>query len=119
MTAVRVVCFRGERHIPGPKKITCVHSEVPLPTRPVVGNMPQLVGTRFGRFTVVGLGLRKRERKGEANKPAAWVVRCDCGNYEHRTAKAIRNPANHIDRCQDCHQVRFEKHAFETGVAVR
>lgn len=118
MTAVRVTRFRGEHYHPAEKKITCAHSETPLPTRPIDSD-PQLAGIRFGYFTVIGLGLLKRDRNRGNPKPAAWVVRCDCGNYEHRTARAIRNPSNHVDRCQACRQVQYEKRAFENGRRVR
>lgn len=36
---------------------------------------------------------------------ARWIVRCDCGDYEPRTAKAIKNPANGADCCVKCRQV--------------
>ena len=52
-----------------------------------------LTGRKFGRFAVVGYS---------AEKPARWVVRCQCGLYEFRTSKSVKNPNNDTDRCQDC-----------------
>jgi hypothetical protein len=63
----------------------------------------KLAGRRFGRFIVLGLSVEFRGR---------WVCRCDCGNYEFRTAKAIRNPANHIDRCHPCRKAYFIMHGY-------
>lgn len=48
----------------------------------------ELIGRRVGRMVVLGIwngGSRKQE--------AVWVCRCDCGYYEGRKAKAIRNTA--------------------------
>lgn len=56
-----------------------------------------MIGRRFGRLRVVGL-MPPRSTGG----PARWAVRCGCGEYEWRTAKAIRNPANKFDKCQKC-----------------
>ena len=52
-----------------------------------------LTGRRQGRLVVVGLARDTRKR---------WVVRCDCGTFTLRTAKAIQNPANAEDRCEHC-----------------
>lgn len=42
----------------------------------------RLIGARRGRMQIMGYALEQ-----SANKPhgARWVVRCDCGRYEHRT----------------------------------
>lgn len=81
------------------------HSELPLPTAPVVKGSLDLTGTKFGAaMTVMGKAPAKI-----GNNAAAWVVRCACGNYEHRTAKAIRNPRNDQDRCRPCRQVEYLK----------
>lgn len=71
----------------------------PLPNNPTIRNM---VGRKFGRLTVVGLGDTKR---GTGSSGASWVVRCACGDYEHRKTKAIENPLNSEDRCRKCHQL--------------
>ena len=66
--------------------------------RPVPKNTLDLTGVRFGRFVVVGLPADLNDR---------WVVKCDCGNYEHRRAKAIRNLANNVDRCNVCRKTHY------------
>ena len=61
-----------------------VTSMQPLPLRDKIQanpNMVDLTGTQFERMTVIGLS---RDYMGR------WVVRCACGRYELRTAKAIR-----------------------------
>lgn len=86
---------------------------------PQAGN-PQsidLTGRKFGLFTVVGwLGTKNGpstgRRKGPDKPPkrqGAWLVRCTCGDYEQRTARAIRNPANTGDRCRICRDVQFKR----------
>lgn len=107
MNAVRVTRFQGVRYIPGPKKKQVVHSDTVLAVRQRMGNAPDLRGIRFGRFTVVGLAIKPKEKLG-SDKPAAWVCRCDCGIFEHRRAKAIRNPSNSGDSCQACRQIAYE-----------
>ena len=52
-----------------------------------------LSGAEFGKFTVIGLSAHSKGR---------WVVRCECGEHEFRTAKAIKNPANAQDACAKC-----------------
>ena len=66
-----------------------------------------LTGSRFGRFTVVGLA---RGFKGR------WVVRCVCGKYEMRRQKAIINKENYGDCCQICRHLQFLKsrHHYKT-----
>lgn len=64
-----------------------------------------LTGAKFGRFTVVGYSAEKSGR---------WVVRCQCGNYEFRRAKAITNANNDRDMCLDCRATHFIKH----GVSI-
>ncbi len=60
-------------------------------------------GQRWGRLTIIGL-LDKGERNG--NGPASWVVRCDCGRFETRRAKAIREKNNPHEACERCEYVR-------------
>lgn len=80
-----------------PKKIQTADSDVPLQVRS--GVIPvDLTGVRVGRFVVAGLS---------ASVPKRWVVRCDCGIYSLRTAKAIRNPRNADDRCERCRYLAF------------
>jgi hypothetical protein len=63
-----------------------------------------MTGRRFGRMTVIGLAS---ERAYGSKVKGCWVVRCACGHYESRRAKAIRNPANADDACVHCRHVAF------------
>lgn len=56
-----------------------------------------LMRKRVGKFTVIGLS---------ANVAARWIVKCDCGMYALRRARAIINPENTLDRCQKCEHLR-------------
>lgn len=74
--------------------------DAPPPTKPVPDcpSAKGFVGIKFGRLTVVGLYAGEVSKK----EGARWVVRCACGAYETRRAKAIRNPINAHDRCSHC-----------------
>lgn len=101
-----IVISKGVRFNPG--KITCLHAEVCPPVsriRPLTTQ--DLTGTRSGRLAVIGLHAKIKGR---------WVVRCDCGAYEVRTAKALRNPKNRNDRCVECWKTAGAKkhHAWLT-----
>lgn len=98
------------------------HWKAPPPSYkfiPQAGN-PQsidLTGTRFGFFTVIGWmgaigGSQGRMKKGLGKPPkrqGMWLVRCSCGDYEVRTARAIRNPNNQDDRCAVCRDVQYKR----------
>lgn len=69
---------------------------------------PDLTGTTFGRFTIVGyLG-----RKGNKTNKARWLARCACGAYEARRARTIRETCGE-DMCIACRAVG----ALRTGRA--
>lgn len=96
-TAARVTS-KGFQYKPA-KKINAAHWREPPPTKKwpdLIEN--DLTGMKSGRFTVVGY-LR--------DIPKRWLVRCVCGAFESRTAKAVRNPKNEEDRCQIC---RYTEH---------
>ena len=63
-------------------------------------NIQDLTGVRFGRLTVIGLHAHTQDK-------VRWVVKCDCGNYNLRKTKAIRNKNNSEDRCYDCRNKRY------------
>jgi hypothetical protein len=87
-----------------------LRSEIaPPPMRKVVPGNLDLTGQRFGRLVVLGLGAVKNQRL-KSPPPASWVVRCDCGAFEGRTAKALRKPGN-PDRhmCLHCGYVEMLK----------
>lgn len=99
-TAARVI-RRGANFDPN-KKIQTVHRVAP----PSLGNLPlhpnkdfqDLTGARRGRLIVVGLLKDSFSR---------WACRCDCGRYTIRKAKAIKNPNNTQDRCEECRHLAF------------
>ncbi|WJT09232.1 hypothetical protein [Vibrio harveyi] len=98
----------GENYTPD-KKIQTADQKTPIPTKKTPANAPQLTGIRFGRMTVLGFAIVQTGKKG-----GSWVVRCDCGTYTLRRTRAIRNPNNDQDRCEECrhlaHLKRTEAH---------
>jgi len=96
----------GGAHYVNPVKLTAPHWENQPPVRkPALKgpNILDLTGIQFGRFTVIGMSVDAVKR---------WVCRCTCGDFEVRTARAIRNPQNFGDRCHKCRNVAFEKKAY-------
>lgn len=69
-----LVMSRGEHWTPYLKEHTAAHWENPPKCLPVDPNRLDHTGTKFGRFTVVGLVSHKTK-----NKKARWLVRCVCG----------------------------------------
>lgn len=59
---------------------------------PSTGNHlpPNLIGVRVGLLTVM------RRLVGK------WEMECICGAIEHRSSKAVLNPLNTFDACEDC-----------------
>jgi hypothetical protein len=96
-TAATVIST-GTHFIPN-KKQNNNDSELPLAIKRLNDSdlaqkdFQDLTGRTVGRFTVQGLSL---------DSPRHWVVRCVCGRYSTRRAKAIKNPANSQDRCEHC-----------------
>jgi HNH endonuclease len=70
---------------------------------------PDLYGVRFGAFIVT------RRLVGK------WEVQCICGAIDHRSTKAVLNPANTFDACVDCRKpvgkLRSDIYK-ETGIEV-
>jgi hypothetical protein len=66
-----------------------------------------LTGRRQGRMTVVG---------ASKDLPARWIMRCDCGDYEPRSSKAVKNPNNSQDCCAKCRQIgqAIRHHQYHT-----
>jgi hypothetical protein len=108
-TAARVTS-KGFQYKPD-KKINAAHWREPPPTKKFPSlSKNDLTGIKFGRFTVVGYLRDMRKR---------WLVRCVCGAFESRTAKAIRNPKNEEDRCQICrHTAHLRKRGSSFGAAT-
>ena len=89
------------------KKIDQRHWEAPPKVQPVPEGATNLMGTVFGRFTVIGY-FRSHPKRG-----SAWLVRCACGDYETRYKKAIQNPANKEDCCDKCRHLLYLKRSEE------
>jgi hypothetical protein len=85
---------------------TLVHSDVPLPIKPIDReflNNPQFVdmtGRKHGRLTVMGLYAANSLGQDRGR----WVVRCVCGRYELRLTKTIKKAAP-SDMCGECRKV--------------
>ncbi|UKA05040.1 hypothetical protein [Photobacterium damselae] len=82
----------------------------PKPIIPISHNEIDLTGKQFGRFKVVG-----KIGKGR------WQVRCSCGNFAARKSKAINNPKNDLDRCEQCLEILYikrEYHYKKTGIDI-
>lgn len=88
----------------------CAHWKAPPKTFPVPENAQNRIGEKHGDLTVVGY-------YGSGKSGSRWLVRCHCGSYEIRTAKALR-PKEHRDQCQACNhalQARAHEHWRRTG----
>lgn len=93
-----------------------VESDVPLPVRNIaeikepntLALVKKLTGRRFGRMIV--LGISQKGAGGSAS--AKFVVRCACGQYEHRRSKSILNPENKDDCCRACNRLNQIKRDY-------
>lgn len=66
--------------------------------RPWIGSAPDITGQRFGRLVVKGLSTTQNPKKR-----ATWVVRCDCGAWEHRKYRTLTKPAGDMGlMCSHC-----------------
>ncbi|MNJ36336.1 hypothetical protein D3C77_311200 [compost metagenome] len=90
-TAARVVA-RGESFEYRPLS-TEVCSSLPLPVKPTPDDMPDLIGEKLGRLTVIGVHFQGKGR---------WVCRCSCGNYVLRKSSVIRASAADA-ACAQCY----------------
>jgi hypothetical protein len=83
---------------------TARRSHAPFPMKRVKAMYAgaDITGLVVGKLRVVGLA----DIPGKSKKqPAAWVVRCVCGYYETRSAKALRSPeyaASGRAMCTEC-----------------
>ena len=79
------------------------HFEAPCPLvdpcdYPVAPSFADLRGYRMGRVIVIGLTTGITSSGGKA----LWLVRCECGDYEVRTSKAIKANACPDHCCGEC-----------------
>lgn len=74
---------------------------LPLALKPL--HLADLTGRRVGeRLTVV----RFHGQSGKSTPVNVWLVRCDCGDYEVRQDKKIRNGGHPEDACAICAHAR-------------
>lgn len=66
--------------------------------------LAKIIGARRGRLVVIGYA---KDQAPNPKAPARWVVRCDCGTYEHRTRilRWIEFPGD--DMCKSCMDRRY------------
>lgn len=114
-TAARVT-GRGE-HWKSRKKASPseIRNENVLRTMPFpAGAKPEhnITGLKVGRLTVLGLAV-EQPRQGSSTG-ASWVVRCACGAYEHRKAKALKSPAYArramCSQCDNLEEIKAGRH---------
>lgn len=100
-TAARVVSQGGTHYEPtlGEQPHT-FRSDIrpPVKAAPPHDSIPHVVwkelkGARIGRLVVLGIADLPKTSK-RTGKRARWVVRCDCGWYENRSAQALRAAKN-------------------------
>lgn len=106
----------GEPGLKGPKPSRWFFDGPPQ-MRPVPKHVPRVInltGEVWGRLTVIGLLDKPRERcSGKSNNKGSWVVRCSCGTYETRSAKAIRLKNNPDEGCTQCNYAwHLQRQAF-------
>ncbi len=127
VTSRSKIAFDPTAHLPARYR----HSDKPFPMRRVSGDLKRdpnnITGLRSGRLVVLGLldqrseNRRKRKGKKGRRKMSQWVVRCDCGRYEVRSARAMRSTENKEDRCQACWKLADiqRRRVHRGGLAVR
>ncbi len=83
----------------------------PIRLKDIVLTSENLTGRKRGRLTVVGFSRDIAKR---------WVVRCACGLFEFRTAKAVKNRKNNQDACEVCRKIFQAKrsHDFRSNQSV-
>lgn len=81
---------------------------IPIPKSGHRATFEDLTDRKVGRFTVVGWLGKPGNRTNTHNRKSAWLVRCVCGNYETRSAKAIK-AANPLAACEHCLYLRRVK----------
>ena len=89
---------------PKPKTDFAESGEV-LRTGPLPKNAPRellaLTGKRRGMMVIVGYAADQGTAKHKSS-PAKWVVRCDCGRYEHRSSIFRWLGTDATDLCREC-----------------
>lgn len=73
-------------------------------------------GQRFGQLVVMGLGPKRPNSKCGKRKAAVWVVRCDCGAYEHRRVRSLREGTEDDLCCSHCFYLKQVKRGLHPQV---
>ncbi len=83
----------------------------PLPSGAIKANpaLSGIVGKRRDRMVVVGYA----EDQGSEKQSSKWVVRCDCGNYEHRKRILRWLGTAAEDMCSECHKRNYLLNGWE------
>lgn len=89
------------------------HSMTPHPTRRTDDDF-DMVGRRFGTFTVVGCSALPRIKKGRV-----WSCRCDCGAYEVRRTAVITGPTGKLQTCADCYDLMYLRDQANRVVRIK
>lgn len=74
-----------------------------LPTIPTPKELKHVVGKKRDRMTIIGCAQRAKGKNGKSR----WVVRCDCGNFEHRTGILRWIGTEAEDMCFECRKRKF------------
>ena len=111
-TTARLVTMPSKDNYEYKTKINQFHSSEPPLLRSVFaggsGEFKDMVGRKFGRFTVIGASVKK-PRRGHI----LWACKCSCGMYEHRTTASIKNLNNFMDMCHNCrHEITIKKREY-------
>lgn len=97
-----------------------VHSDVPLPTVQYRGDPNKnLEGKRIFDLKIVGVSAIQPKHMCGTNGGVRWVVRCDCGQYEIRTIKALTNKhrlAMMCVRCKVIEKIKEDRRLEEIGL---
>lgn len=105
-TAASVTSNSRQHWGPKPRLGNYEHWESPPPIihpskYPKTETFKDLRGEKMGWFTVVGfLG------KSNPKKSARWLLKCSCGHYEARSAKAVKAAASATECCLNCRYQR-------------
>lgn len=88
------------KEVPHATPVGTILATAPIPWATLNGKpeLAELPGKRRGRMVIIGYA----DYQGSKKQGARWVVRCDCGNYEHR-AKVLRWLGTDApDMCREC-----------------
>lgn len=97
---------------PAPTQVRASVDPLPTASSALIAGLDvykELVGNTFGRWRVIGFAANQ----GTQNSNATWVVKCSCGRYEHRKAKAIRRAPMTGDCCAECRNLQYIKRAYK------